>query len=561
MFGFFVVVALLFWFPLPLYLRTGQIEGPPIDPMYNQWILGWGIHALTHYPAQFFESNMFYPFHHTLAWGDHLFSLTIFGLVLKPIFGLVGAYNILLFASTALSGYFSYLLIREVTGSRRAGIVGGLIWCLSHYRTIESGHIQALTTEWIPLLFYFAERLRHHKGTRSALWFTVTTWLMLATNVYMAIFTFLSFVLYALVMILMRAVNVKALARWAWGWMVAGALALPLYIPSIIVNQHRPLDRGYNQDAANLVGFLPWPWPGKVLRKLLHIAHIQTEAPTYHTLGVLTIPLLVIAIIILIKHWKKIREHAFFIFCIILAVFAALAATGPFTRWNDQIVIDHNPFFILPYHFFPGYKVLRSIMRWHFLVMLGVATLAAFGAIPLIKRFTRTWFIALVCLFAIWLLVEQSNAPWHITETYRLQDYPVYSWLRDQPGEFAILELPIFPGVANRQNDIIEARRMYFSTFHWKKRVGGAITPSIPDEYVYNASVINSITDNSQGLRLLQQWNVRYIIFLPDDYDTLGWSGDIRDNTKHWLDTAPDLKSVAQFDQATVYELAKSSGP
>ncbi len=555
-FGLFILVAIMFWYPLPFYLRTGELGGLPTDPMYNQYILGWGVHALTHYPWHFFEANMFYPFHHTLAWGDTLFSLTIFAVFLKPVFGLIGAYNVLLIASTVLSGYFTFLLIKEVTNSRRAGVVGGLIWCLSHFRVIEQAHIQMLSTQWIPLTLYFAERIRKEKGTRTTFWFTVAAWLMLTTNIYLAIFTVLSFALYVVAMIAMRAVKLKALLRWALGWLVAGALAVPIYLPSIINNLHHPIDRGYNVDSANLSGFLPWPWPGKIIRHLLRLVHLPADGESYHTIGLLTIPLLVTAIILLIQHRKKIPQHAFVIFCIALAICAGLAATGPFTHWQDKLIINGNPFFTVPYHFIPGYKVLRTILRWHFLSMLGIAVVAAFGAVPLVRKMPRKWFMVLVCIFALWLIVEQANSPWHITPVYRIQDYPVYSWLQKQPGEFPILELPIYPGMNNFNNDLIEAKRMYFSTYHWKKRVSGGISPSISEEYLYNAGLLNEMSaTNQQGIGLLEKWNVKYIIFLPDDYATLGWSNAERDTTKQWLDSDNSLKKVAQFDSATVYQL------
>ncbi len=553
--GFFLACSTLFWYPLPFFLRTAELGGLPTDPMYNQWILGWGVHALTHYPTKFFEANMFYPFHNTLAWGDTLFSLTLFAVILKPIFGLIGAYNILLIASSVLSGYFTYLLVKEVTGSRRAGIVGGLIWTITQYRVVEQAHIQMLTTQWIPLMFFFAERLRKGVGKHTIIWFVVATWLMLVTNIYLAIFASLSFVLYAVIMIVLRSTSLKNILKWGLGWLVAGVGAIPIYLPSIMYNLSHPTDRGYNVDSANLTGYLPWPWPGKIMHYVLRHFDLEPKGESIHTIGLISILLLIIAIILLVKQYRKIRAHAFLIFCLVLILVAGLAATGPFTRWGDKIVIDGNPFFTVPYHYLPGYKVLRTIMRWHILTMLGVAVLAAFGSLPLIIRLSRKWFVVVMCVFATWLLVEQANVPWRITPAYKIQDHPVYSWLKNQPGEFAILELPIYPGMNNHQNDLIEARRMYFSTFHWKKRVSGAIAPGIPDAYIKNAEILNAIRSDASGLDLLVEWQVKYIIFLPDDYDMLGWSHDDRDKTQAWLDSQNSLKKVSQFANASVYEL------
>src|SRR3989344_38100 len=91
-FVLFVILACIYWYPLPFYFRTHQLEPQFIDPAYNQWIIGWGSHALREFPWRFFEANMFHPTDHILAYGDQLVALTLFAAPLIPFVGLLGAY-------------------------------------------------------------------------------------------------------------------------------------------------------------------------------------------------------------------------------------------------------------------------------------------------------------------------------------------------------------------------------------------------------------------------------------------------------------------------------------
>lgn len=90
----FIALAMLFWFPLSAHMRTRIFDANFGDSAFNMWIVGWGNHALLHAPWKFFEAPMFYPYQHVLAWGDHLFSVTLVTLPLVPLLGLLATYNL-----------------------------------------------------------------------------------------------------------------------------------------------------------------------------------------------------------------------------------------------------------------------------------------------------------------------------------------------------------------------------------------------------------------------------------------------------------------------------------
>jgi hypothetical protein len=84
-----------------------------------------------------------------------LHTLNLFnGLVSIPLqllFGLIPAYNLIVFLSLTLAGYFAYLLVTEISGSRRAGFIGGIIYAFgSYHMTHMLGHMNLLASEWLP---------------------------------------------------------------------------------------------------------------------------------------------------------------------------------------------------------------------------------------------------------------------------------------------------------------------------------------------------------------------------------------------------------------------------
>ena len=57
-----------------------------------------------------------------------------------------------------LSGLGTYLFVREVTGSARAGFVAGLIYAFAPYRVPQFAHLQVLSSQWMPFALYGLRR-------------------------------------------------------------------------------------------------------------------------------------------------------------------------------------------------------------------------------------------------------------------------------------------------------------------------------------------------------------------------------------------------------------------
>ncbi len=557
----FIALACIYWYPLPLYLRTGQLEDPIIDTAFNQWIIGWGNHALTYYPWRFFEANMFYPFAHTLAWGDNLFAITLFAVPLIPLFGLVGAYNILFLLSTALSGFTAYLLTHHLTKQRSVAIIAGVMWGLTAMRIEELGHIQILALQWVPLVFLFAELVRTDYRRRYLVGFVISAFLVLTTNIYLALFTVICFTVYGLVLLTMGKLSWLTVTLLSVGWLAAGLLALPLYLPSIMLQIRHPVVRGLEyQVAAGLHGYLPWPWPGQWLREMAtQLGQPITDPRANQTLGLLTYVFALLGFIRLWLERKSWRDAVVPLAFLTFGMVAIFASTGPVTFWHEQLVANPNLIFSVLYNYFPGFDALRIPARLSFFGLLGLVVFGAWGATIVVKRLTiRTQYL-LVVVAILWIMVEQMPSPVRVTKGYDIANYPSYAWLAKQPGEFPILELPIVPmGEGNRPHDTMEAKRMFLSTYHWKRRISGSISPYRNPDYIVNAELLNAIGDNPQAIKLLQEWKVKYVLYYPQDVIQLGWGTELAAKLQKRLEAIPELKQIKTFPEAIIYSVEES---
>jgi hypothetical protein len=142
------------------------------DSILNIWILAWDVEQirglLTGDVARlwsFFDAPIFHPAPLALAYSEHLVpqALQVLPVVLltdNPILG----YNLLFLSTFVLSGLGMYLLVRELTGNAPAGLVAGLLFAFAPYRLAQSSHVQVLSSQWMPFVFYGLARYFRSAG-------------------------------------------------------------------------------------------------------------------------------------------------------------------------------------------------------------------------------------------------------------------------------------------------------------------------------------------------------------------------------------------------------------
>ena len=157
-----MVLALSLAATWPLVSRlTTALPGWPADNfafLYKFWWFRTAI--LVDHRSPFFDPNTFSPFGFNLGQGEPTLANIIPGLIPDALFGDVAAYNVMAILSFVISGVGGYLLVRQFTGSKQAGLLGAVAFSICPYRMSQfAGHIQLLGTGWIVLAFYFTERV------------------------------------------------------------------------------------------------------------------------------------------------------------------------------------------------------------------------------------------------------------------------------------------------------------------------------------------------------------------------------------------------------------------
>jgi len=145
----------------PLALRlTQDIPGDFGDPLFASWVMAWDA---THLGRGWWSANIFAPQPLALAYSEHflpqgLQALPVYWATGNPILG----YNLVFLSTFVLSGLGMFLLARELTGSRTAGVIAGLAFAFSPFRIASIPHIQVLSSAWMPFVLY---GLRRHFST------------------------------------------------------------------------------------------------------------------------------------------------------------------------------------------------------------------------------------------------------------------------------------------------------------------------------------------------------------------------------------------------------------
>jgi len=226
-FGFFLLLAIVFTWPLALRLSTGTSDLG--DPLLNAWIIDWDLHAATHAPSSIYQAPIFYPGKYPLAYSENLFGIALFAFP----FYLAGCpplviYNLMFIGGFAFSAYGGYVLARTATGSTRAGLIGGVLYGFVPFRFDHLPHVQIVFGGWLPLIL--AALLHYWK--RSTWWAAAGFGAALLMNGLTNIHYFLFGTLTAAITIFVLAF-VDRRADWRF-WLrlaVAAGLVVALMIP------------------------------------------------------------------------------------------------------------------------------------------------------------------------------------------------------------------------------------------------------------------------------------------------------------------------------------------
>ncbi|MBN1272404.1 MAG: hypothetical protein JXB26_09040 [Candidatus Aminicenantes bacterium] len=232
------------------------------------------------------------------------------------------------------------------------------------------------------------------------------------------------------------------------------------------------------------------------------------------------------------------RENRYFFVYLLLSVWALLLSLGKnFTFLGDSTSVMPMPFRLM-YHVVPGFKGIRVPARYAVFVIFALVVLAAYGIKLLWDRIGshRGKIIAAVGLL-LFINLEYLTIPQRINRVPVKNDIPpTYTWLREQPGDFAVAELPFQKPVGH------EAGYMYFSIYHGKKIVNG-YSGFIPPASDYLRQIFTGFPSMA-GMDILRTFGVKYIVIHPRF-----WTPDIAARKMQRLEEefVEDLRPVKEF--------------
>jgi hypothetical protein len=465
------------------------------------WTLAWDNHAvLARQPL--FDSNIFYPAPHSLAYNEHLFGLSLFTLPLYAITGNpVLAYNIVWFLSFVLNALAMHALLHRYTRSDLASFAGALVYTFSYYKMLHAhGHLHLVWTWALPLSLLTLHRWNDRPSVaRAAVW-GVTVLLQALTSWYLAV----------MVVMVNAAAGLVMAAGWKQGWWkrIAHVAVIAALLGACVwpfAREYRHLPPASTSESAgnsaDLNSYLVPPehtWAGR-----LWLARVG-PGPRW-IWGEQTVFLGWTALAIGIAGaLAGLRTRPALTACYVaLAVVAAALSLGPSPVGGD----GWRPFDLLTR--LPAIGAFRAPARFSLLVLLGLSVLVALAVARVQARSKRVSAAAAAVLLPL-MLSEWYVLGFPLKQPQPLETPPIYRVPELQQAR-ALVSLPEYRQTPQWP---LGSDYLLFSTTHWRPIVNGYGRTEPPDHFrVISHMVAFPGPNNARTMRRL---GVDYVVLHAD---------------------------------------------
>ena len=567
-------LALVLTWPLVVHLGT-DLPGWPMDNFAFLYKLWWFRTAVVQqHTWPLFDPNSYAPFGFDLSQGEPTLVNTIPGILIGTLFNDVFSYNLLILLSFVISGLGAYLLVKEVTGSRLAGLLSALAFAFAPYRMAQlAGHIQLMGTGWIAFSFYFVERTLKTRSWRDGALLGLSVSLTALSAWYYAYMVGLALVIYTLARIWMlrRELPLRSL----WKPLVASGVVFLLLggvaaIPSIRLWSLGELTHSAKAadefSASPLDYFIPnqlHPVWGEPFRQA-HADQNLIESNLY--LGIVVLSIAIVGWVT--RRRAKIppnkTERAWLALLVVTAILSlGLTLHGPNGQVKGPIPMPGQ----LLFDWLPFYSSMRAYARFGVLAELAAVVLMGVAWSHILNS-GKSWVVRhayWLTLVAICLLLADF---W--TSPYRY----VWGTTHVEPSETAKFKATLPPGLVMQMPlAASQSGPLLFQETYYGKPIAYGYDTFEPAPWKAARPSLETFP-HEQALDVLHSWGVRYVVVSAKAYGA-DWPGtleylkglprlkDLQHIQEHriWdvdpalLDDQPDLLQYAEPDTVEVFEL------
>ena len=539
--GLYVLLTVVLTYPLAFRLRLLDAG----DSSYFAWAVSWSLHALFHDPLSLPHGNIYHPARNTLGMDEPVLGTTVLVAPLAILSDdavlLFGLARLLTFVASALG---AYLLARELGCGEAPALFAGAAFAFSPIRTDQLAHLSTLGSQWLPLvllfLFRFFRKARVSDSLLAGLFFALATYAC-------GYHGFLGLLILPFAALPLLWGRWRLTLRALPGAALAAIAILPLRaLHAAAFTEHgfvRPEDQAVFH-SASLESFLATSSWNRVWGEIT--TPFRTLGSNNLFPGLVVPALVVIGALALLREKRRPSPEALALGLMALA--AAIVALGPEVRLLGHTLFP-SPLGPLR-RLLPPLQSVRVFSRAGIFIALGLTQLAAFALGRFAKRPRLVAVIAAAALLETLIIPIPMPAWAQVIDTGKPPP-PVYPWLAAQPGEIAVVELPIVKGDLSRPA-YDESVYMVRSALHWKRLVNGNAGVE-PAHYRRVRELVRRFP-SEESIEALRALGTRYIILHRGGYGPNQWARVSRDLPR-FLECC--LKVAAEFPGVTVYEIAQ----
>ena len=474
----------------PLVRSAGSAIPGGEDAWQFYWNLWWVKRAIVDLHASpFFTPDLFFPYGASLYFDTLNFLPSVVVLPFAGTLGLAAAYNVIAFAGFTLSGYGMYRLawyvlsheidpagvLAQPRAARLAAFLAGVVFTFSSYHFVHLlGHLDLVSTQWLPLAVLFLLKASRERGWRSPVVCAALLMAAALTSYYYLVFLIVFVgLLLAEIATRPREDSRPAARRIAVALLLFGLLASPLIVPMLARGrtEGRTPDPAYDVDrfSTDLLAF--------VVPSPLHPLLRSAVAPFYraivrHDSGVEGVAFLgwapVLLAIVGVKTHRTTRR-----FWLVALVLFSLLALGPVIHVAGRpvapgvsVLMPYRVLALLPYGDIP-----RVPARFIVMSTLCLSIIAAGGAWRILRARGEAASLVLTALLTAIILVENAATPFARTAVHAPT---FYHRLARDPDRAGVIEVPI------PEDPAVYPQRMMYQAVHGKPIYGGYVSRSLP---------------------------------------------------------------------------------